>query len=183
MFTSMFDAPPFGGWAGFGPRGARKGFFRPGEVRLALLGLLTEGPAHGYALMKKLEERSGGLYQSSPGTVYPVLQQLEDEGLVTSGEEDGKRVYHITEAGRAEVERERESIDRIWRRAGRWKEWGQWFDADAVEVAGAIGRLVKASFRAASHNGPGARERVLRILDEARERIESLESGGSGASK
>ena len=80
------DFGPRGGW-----RGPRRGFFRSGEVRLALLSLLAESPGHGYQLMKRLEKRSGGLYQASAGTIYPVLQQLEDEGLVRSHEEDGKR--------------------------------------------------------------------------------------------
>jgi DNA-binding PadR family transcriptional regulator len=59
-------------------------FFGPGEVRLALLSLVAEAPSHGYELMKKLEERSAGVYRASAGTVYPTLQQLEDEGLIGS---------------------------------------------------------------------------------------------------
>ena len=75
-------------------------FCGPGEVRLALLGLLAEGPRHGYELMGQLEERSGGVYRASAGTVYPTLQQLEDEGLATSETVEGRRVYR-----RAELER------------------------------------------------------------------------------
>lgn len=105
-----------------GWRGPKRGFFRSGEVRVALLSLLGEAPGHGYDLMKRLEERSGGMYRASAGSVYPVLQQLEDEGLVSSREEGGKRVYHITESGRAALEAEKETVDRIWRRAGRWRK-------------------------------------------------------------
>src|SRR3990172_740813 len=76
------------GGGGHGGRGPRRGFFRQGEVRLALLSLLGDGPAHGYELMKRLDERSGGMYQASAGTVYPVLQQLEDEGLIRAQEEE-----------------------------------------------------------------------------------------------
>jgi DNA-binding PadR family transcriptional regulator len=170
MHNRWFD------WGAFGPRGARATFFRPGEVRLALLSLLSEGPTHGYDLMKRLEARSGGLYSASAGTVYPVLQQLEDEGLALSTEEDGKRVYRLTDAGRAELEREGEAVERIWRRAGRWKEWGQWFDPESVDIATAIGRVAKAAFRAAS--GEHARvEGVLHVLDHAREELESLRTG------
>ena len=76
-------------------------FFAPGELRLALLSLLKDGPKHGYELMKTLEAKSGGTYRASAGAVYPTLQQLEDEGLVTSVQQEGKRVYQITDAGHA----------------------------------------------------------------------------------
>ena len=85
------DWGPFSGFAG-GPRGR---FFEFGEVRLAILSLLEEGPKHGYQLIKDLSERSGGLYRASAGTVYPTLQQLEDEELVQSDSQD--------EIGRAHV--------------------------------------------------------------------------------
>jgi hypothetical protein len=73
-------------------RGPGRRFFGQGEVRLAVLSLLEDAPAHGYEIMKRLEERSGGMYKASAGTVYPVLQQLEDEDLVRSEEVQGKRV-------------------------------------------------------------------------------------------
>src|SRR5262245_12293522 len=105
---------------GMGPWAARGRFFGPGEVRLALLSLLADGPCHGYDLMRRLEERSEGTYRASAGTVYPTLQQLEDEGLVASEERDGKRVYRLTDAGRAELARRADAVDRIWRRAEDW---------------------------------------------------------------
>ncbi len=169
-----------GGWGwgfdprmgGFGPRGG--GFFRAGEVRLALLSLLADGPAHGYELMKRLEQRSGGTYQASAGTVYPVLQQLEDEGLATSSFTDGKKVYEITNAGREELQREAESVDRIWHRARGWEEWGSWLGPETAEIAGAVGRLVKASFQAAARAGAEEIERVREVLDRARRELEEL---------
>ncbi len=170
-----FDMP------GFGPqgpwtrgRGPKRGFFRSGEVRLALLSLLAEAPGHGYELMKRLEERSGGLYQASAGTVYPVLQQLEDEGLARSREEDGKKVYEITEAGRAEVEAASERVDRIWKRAGQWREWSCRMGPDTVEVAMVFGRLAKAAFSVASSGGQDTGDRVVEILNRARREIEEL---------
>src|SRR5512142_2053095 len=93
-WSSSADFWPFS--AAFG----RRRFFESGEVRLALLSLLGEGAKHGYQLMKELEERSGGLYRASAGSVYPTLQQLEDEDLIRSEQQDGKRVYSLTEAGR-----------------------------------------------------------------------------------
>src|SRR5215467_9599662 len=89
-------------WTPFG-WGGRARFFESGEVRLAILSLLSEGPKHGYQLMKEMEERSGGLYRASAGSVYPTLQQLEDEGLVDAAVVGGRRVFTITEAGRLEL--------------------------------------------------------------------------------
>ncbi len=74
---------------------------RRGDIRWALLEALGDGPAHGYELITRLEERSGGVWRPSPGSVYPTLQMLEDEGLVRSEERDAKRVYELTEPGRA----------------------------------------------------------------------------------
>src|SRR5271157_4581085 len=106
---AAFGAGPWAGFA-FG-RGGR--FFGTGEIRLAILSLLGEGPKHGYQLMKELEERSGGLYRASAGSVYPTLQQLEDEELIASAQPDGKRVYAITDSGRKELERDPEAVRRI----------------------------------------------------------------------
>jgi len=86
----------------FGPgafRGRRAGI-RRGDVRTAILALLAESPMHGYQVMQQLAERSGGIWQPSAGSVYPTLQQLEDEGLVTAAEQDGRRVFSLTDAGR-----------------------------------------------------------------------------------
>ncbi len=91
---------PFGGFPGpmFGRGGPRVG---RGDVRTALLVLLAEEPMHGYQMIRELGERSGGAWRPSPGSVYPTLQQLEDEGLVRVETTDGRRIFHLTEAGRA----------------------------------------------------------------------------------
>ena len=86
-----------GNWRGGGRR------MRRGDIRTALLSGLTDGPAHGYELIGRLEEKSGGTWRPSPGSVYPTLQLFEDEGLVRCEERDGKRVYELTDAGRAEA--------------------------------------------------------------------------------
>jgi DNA-binding PadR family transcriptional regulator len=85
-----------GGWGG-GRRMAR------GDIRRAILSALQEGPSHGYGVMRRLEEMSGGLWRPSPGSVYPHLQMLEDEGMVGSSEKDGTRIFHLTDAGVAEA--------------------------------------------------------------------------------
>jgi len=168
-----FDLNDFFG--GGGPRGRwgpRRGFFRSGEVRLALLSLLEQSPGHGYDLMKRLEQRSGGLYQASAGTIYPVLQQLEDEGLVRSREADGKKVYEMTDAGRAELGKQKEAVEGIWARAGRWREAGCRMGPDTVEVAAALGRLTRAAFSAAGEEK--RTEHVVEILNRARGELERV---------
>ena len=159
---------------GKGGRGPRRGFFRQGEVRLALLSLMKDGPAHGYALMKRLEERSGGTYKASAGTVYPVLQQLEDEGLIRAKEEDGKKIFHLTEAGEEELLLHQEEVDGIWERAGGWKEWGANMGPESAEIWSAWGRLTKAAFKSASRAGSEDTEKIREILNRARKELESL---------
>src|SRR5215467_13606332 len=120
-------------WTPFG-WGGRARFFESGEVRLAILSLLSEGPKHGYQVMKELEERSGGLYRASAGSIYPTLQQLEDEDLIRSDQQNGKRIYSITDAGRAELDRDPEAVKRIWLRAEKWEEWGQYMNPDTMSI-------------------------------------------------
>nr|SBO98882.1 Transcriptional regulator, PadR family [Nonomuraea gerenzanensis] len=81
---------------------------RRGDVRAALLALLHEGPQNGYQMIQGIEERSRGVWRPSPGSVYPALQQLEDEGLVTGDESGGRRTYRLTEQGRAQAARHAE---------------------------------------------------------------------------
>jgi DNA-binding PadR family transcriptional regulator len=167
-----FDLGDFFGGPDARRQGPRRGFFRGGEVRLALLSLLDQAPGHGYDLMKRLEERSGGLYRASAGTVYPVLQQLEDEGLIRSRESDGKKVFEITDIGRAELGKEKEHVEHIWQRAGRWREWGCRMGPETIEVASAVGRLTRAAFSAA---GDDKRvQRVVEILNRARADLEAV---------
>jgi len=99
-----FGGPPWGGPMGMGgPFGGGRGRKRRGDVRIALLMLLAEEPRNGYQLMQTIEERSDGNWRPSPGSVYPSLAQLEDEGLVRAIERDGSKLFEITDAGRALV--------------------------------------------------------------------------------
>src|SRR6266478_6069413 len=121
-----------GGWGG--PR------MRRGQIRTALLAVLSEEPGHGYDVMQKLEDKTGGAWRPSPGSVYPTLQLLEDEGLVRSTERDGKRVFEITDAGRAEAtERIEQDGGPPWEGAGR----GSRPNRDAREAFGQLFRAFK----------------------------------------
>jgi DNA-binding PadR family transcriptional regulator len=84
--------------------------FSHGRLRLYLLKLLEESPRHGYDVIRLLEDRFMGLYAPSPGTIYPRLQRLEAEGLVTQSQEGGRKVYRITDAGREELASRREEL-------------------------------------------------------------------------
>ena len=100
-FGPRFGPGGFGhGGRGRGGHGFGRGRRGRGNVRAAILALLAEEPRHGYSIMTELAERSGGLWRPSPGSVYPVLQQLQDEGLVTSEGSGGRRVFSITDEGR-----------------------------------------------------------------------------------
>ncbi len=111
-----FGGGPFGGFgfgAGRGPRGrGRKA--RRGDIRTAALLLLAEEPRNGYQIMQEVEERSDGVWRPSPGSVYPALQQLEDEGLIRSEEIDGRKLFQLTDSGRAYVQERGDEVPAPW---------------------------------------------------------------------
>ncbi|MGH8793336.1 MAG: PadR family transcriptional regulator [Stackebrandtia sp.] len=92
-----------GGWDGCGPRRGRGGRARRGEVRASILVLLTERPMHGYELIQELSDRTDGMWKPSPGSIYPTLSLMEDEGLIVSVEADGKKAFDLSDAGREEA--------------------------------------------------------------------------------
>jgi DNA-binding PadR family transcriptional regulator len=110
--------PGFGPWGG--PGGGPGPFFGRGpkvgrgDVRAAILVLLAEGPMHGYQVIQELASRSGGIWRPSPGSIYPTLQQLQDEGLVRSNEVEGRRVFELTDAGREEIAKRDEQAAPPW---------------------------------------------------------------------
>lgn len=163
-------------WAAYRPWNRWSRFFGGGEVRLALLSLLDEGPKHGYQLMKELEAKSGGLYRASAGTTYPTLQQLEDEGLVTSEQVEGRRVYRLTDAGKQELKESADTVSKIWERAQSWGDWAPWMGPAGGMVSRPAAAVMKAAFRAATRaaEDPDRISKIREILDRARKEIESL---------
>jgi DNA-binding PadR family transcriptional regulator len=95
---------------------------RRGGLRLVLLDLLTDGPKHGYEIIREVEQRTRGGYEPSAGTVYPALQTLTDEGLVRFEQEGERRIYHLTEVGRAKLAECAEWIAAFWARFGAENE-------------------------------------------------------------
>jgi DNA-binding PadR family transcriptional regulator len=140
---------------------------RRGDVRSALLIALLDGPGHGYELIQALEAKTGGRWRPSPGSVYPTLQLLADEDLVTATERDGKRVFEITDAGRTEAE-ERMAQDGV-----------PWEGMDEV-AAGYVGfrtamrELHQATKQAALTGDPEVVEQVTEILVKARKDLYRL---------
>ena len=105
---------PEGAWpCGPGPRG-RGGRAGRGDVRTAILALLAEEPRHGYQIIQEISERSGGAWKPSPGSVYPALSVLQDEGLVDDEKVEGKRVFSLTATGRTHVEERTDELSRVF---------------------------------------------------------------------
>lgn len=152
-------------------------FFGPGELRLALLALLSEQAGHGYDLMGRLEQRFDGAYQASAGSIYPTLQQLEDEGLVQVDATGGRKVFHLAEAGHSEVSARQAEIERLWSRAAWRGEWGALRDPHAAEIVGPALRLVKAAVKTIvhAHGDPRVADEVRMILTDARHSIERMD--------
>lgn len=110
-----FGAFGGGSWGGgFGGRGRRRPRVRRGDVRAAVLALLAEGPRNGYQIIQEIGERSGGVWRPSPGSVYPALAQLEDEGLVQADQDSGRRAFRLTDEGRAYVEAHADEVAAPW---------------------------------------------------------------------
>lgn len=154
---------------GFGPgfgRGSRSRA-RRGDVRAAILLALAEESAHGYQIMQRLEERSGGAWRPSPGSVYPTLQLLEDQGLVTGEETEGRRVFSLTEAGAAEAASIRERVgDAPWGAEG--EQDPRFALRQAVFALGGAARQVAVAGSADDV------QKTLELLREARRSIYAL---------
>jgi DNA-binding PadR family transcriptional regulator len=157
--------PGFGGSRGRGGRGRR------GNVRAAVLALLAEEPRHGYAIMTELAERSGGLWRPSPGSVYPVLQQLQDEGLVLVEEADGRRVFTLSEAGRSYVTEHPDEMAEPWRVA----ESGPMQRAQSLMFS--VQALGAAADQMARLGTDEQAAQAVAALDEARKRLYRILGG------
>ncbi|MBN8867862.1 MAG: PadR family transcriptional regulator [Solirubrobacterales bacterium] len=158
--------PGRGGPHGRGPgRPGRGRRARRGDIRQAILLLLEEEPRNGYGLMQEVEDRSGGIWRPSPGSVYPALSQLEDEGLVEMSEAEGRKDFSLTDAGRTWVEEHREEIGTPWDQAGR----------GAPRELGSLRKSTQALAMAArqlAHTGtPAQLKEAGEILDEARRKL------------
>src|ERR671932_1640083 len=118
----------WGGFGGFGGPGER--LFGRGDLKYVILDLLKDQPRHGYDIIRALEERMRGRYRPSPGSVYPTLQMLEDLGYVVSTQQDGKKIYSITDDGRRYLDEQQSTVEDIRSRIA-----AGWDAAQRPEVA------------------------------------------------
>jgi DNA-binding PadR family transcriptional regulator len=182
-------AESFGGGPGGGPGwgggpgrfGGGRGRRRRGDVRTALLLLLADEPRNGYQLMQAIEERSDGRWRPSPGSVYPALSQLEDEGLIRSTERDGAKLFEITDAGH----------EQLGDRDGKSPPW-EMEDDPAFEAAGEfrslIHQLALATMQVVGAGNEDQMRRAREALTETRRRLYRIlaeddepAAGGRGA--
>jgi DNA-binding PadR family transcriptional regulator len=159
--------PPHRG--GPGPRGRRRGRRTArGDIRAAVLALVAEQPRHGYEIIQEIAERTGGAWRPSPGSVYPTLSQLEDEGLVRVEQSEGRRVVHLTEAGTTYVAEHRAELDAVWASVG------QAGDEDAVELWEQLAQLHAATHQVLSAGTAEQIAAATAALAEARKTIYRL---------
>jgi DNA-binding PadR family transcriptional regulator len=172
----------FGDWTGEGSSGQRRPFmrggpsrfFEQGDLKYVILRLLEEKPRHGYDIIKELENRFGGSYAPSPGTVYPTLTMLEDLGYArVVPEEGGKKIYEITDEGRKHLADHSSTVDDIFARIARFVEG--FADTPMMEVNQAFQRLARATYKTAtSHLSDKEKLSAIRdILKSAAEQIDA----------
>ncbi|MFT4113637.1 helix-turn-helix transcriptional regulator [Silvibacterium sp.] len=173
-------------WGGMEEEGrgrGRRGFgrefggrlFDGGDLRLVILSFIAEKPSHGYEIIKGIEEQMGGAYAPSAGVVYPTLNLLEDEGFATVSTDGGKKLYTITEAGRAELETNRSRIDQL---LNRIREVGKAFGPGRSPQLMRAMHNFKMALRLRMAQGDMSREqvgRIAEIIDRASREIESLD--------
>ena len=135
---------------------------RRGDVRSAILALLDDRPMHGYEMIQELDERTGGRWRPSAGSIYPTLQLLEDEGLVSAEEVDGKKVFSLTDNGRQQVPPPAEG--------GRpWEEVDE--DSPRYEIRGELYRTMAAAKQVARADDDEQMEKAAGILKDARKQL------------
>ena len=153
-------------------------FFEKGDLKYVLLELLKDKPSHGYELIRALEERFSGYYAPSPGAVYPTLQMLEDMGYVSVAEQDGKKVYTVTDAGRAFLAERRPVVEEIW---GRMRDrWDPEFSREVHRVMHDLRDEVREFARMfageARKRWPDADQgrRIREVLSKSRQDVEAI---------
>jgi DNA-binding PadR family transcriptional regulator len=131
-----------------------------GDVRAGILALLAEGPMHGYQIIREIENRSKGAWKPSPGSVYPTLQLLADEGLVVAQEADGRKTYSLTESGRAEA---------ATASAAPWDATRG--DAGSRMLPKSAARLAEAVVQVIRGGTPEQADEAIAVIDEARRKL------------
>jgi DNA-binding PadR family transcriptional regulator len=149
--------------------------FEQGDLKYVILQLLDEKPRHGYEIIKELEDRFGGAYSPSPGTVYPTLTMLEDLGYARARQEEGgKKIYEITPEGKAYLAEHRSTVEDIFDRIA---EFGaSFFGGAMMEVNHAFKNLGRATYTTAPRHSrdPERLRRIKEVLERAAREIEEI---------
>jgi DNA-binding PadR family transcriptional regulator len=181
--------PGGGGGRGFGgPRGGRPWWAdamgepppraERGGVRYLVLEAIAGQPRHGYEIIQHIEQRAGGSYRPSPGVIYPTLQMLEELEHARVVEQDGRKVYAITDAGKTDLETNRSSVDEFYARFTEDQPWESYAE-DFAELMKRVGRLMT-TFRKGAHRGrmsPATMRAIRLALDEALRKIDDVLNG------
>ncbi|MGD0198327.1 MAG: PadR family transcriptional regulator [Solirubrobacteraceae bacterium] len=169
---------PWGEPFGYGgPRGGfrgRHGKARRGDIRTAVLLLLAEEPRNGYSIMQELEQRSGGIWRPSPGSVYPALSQLEDEGLIRSEEQDGRKAFGLTDAGRDQL------AARPADAPAPWDTLAGGVSTDVRDVMGQLRQVAAAAAQLARTASEPQLAEAKKVLSEARRALYRILADGEG---
>jgi DNA-binding PadR family transcriptional regulator len=142
--------------------GARMG---RGDVRAAVLALLAEKPMHGYQIIREIEERSGGAWKPSPGSVYPTLQLLADEGVISATESNGRKTYSLTDEGRKAAEATADQSAPWESQSGRSR--GSALPKAGIDLAHAVAQVGR------SGSGEQVKQAVA-VLDDARRKVYAI---------
>ncbi len=147
--------------------------FERGDLKYVILQLLSERPAHGYEVIRALEERFSGMYTPSAGAVYPTLQMLEDLGYVTVAAQDGKKVYSITEEGQRFLVEQKEVVEGIQNRTNSW--WNPRLRGELRDMKHELQDLSRAlSRRGRRFTDPETIRRIREAIGRARQEIEDI---------
>jgi DNA-binding PadR family transcriptional regulator len=176
---------PFGRWGGGGRRwggpfggfgqGPGERFFGRGDLKYVILDLLKDQPRHGYDIIRALEDRMRGYYRPSPGSVYPTLQMLEDLGYVTSSQQEGKKVYSITDEGRRYLTEQQSTMDDIRSRiSAGWDAASRPEVADLMHELQMLGRALFRHGTRGALQDPERLRKLREILSRARTEVETL---------
>jgi len=147
--------------------------FEQGDLKYVILQLLDEKPRHGYEIIKELEEKFGGAYSPSPGTVYPTLSMLEDMGYATARQEEGgKKIYEITDAGKTYLAENRSTVDDIFQRIADFG--GSFFGESMLELSQAFKNVARATYTVGPRHAkdPERIRKIREILERAAKEIE-----------
>ncbi len=194
-WAGQWSGGPWGGWGGPFDGGGRRGRQGPppwvaelfglsqgpqqrgpkvrrGDVRAAILDMLREEPMNGYQLISQIAERSGGAWKPSPGSVYPTIQQLEDEGLVEADDQRGRRTLRLTDEGRAYVEANPEELAAVWRPFGEsQRDRGYGSGNEYAALKPEIGQVMAAVWQIVTTGTDAQRREAINMLIETRRRL------------